>query len=55
MTIAKLKQVFYKVLFESGVLKDKHTGEISRLLMDEDLKEYIIKKGDGQFIDAMGL
>lgn len=55
MTIAKLKQVFYKVLFESGVLKDKHTGEICRLLMDEDLKEYIIKKGDGQFIDAMGL
>lgn len=53
-TIAKLKQVFYKVLFESGVLKDKKTGEISRLLIDEDLQDYIIRIGDGQFVKAMG-
>lgn len=54
-TVAKLKQVFYKVLFESGILKDKKTGELSRILMDEDLKEYIIRIGDGQFVKAMGL
>jgi len=54
-TVAKLKQVFYKVLFESGILKDKKTGELSRILMDEDLKEYIIRIGDGQFVNAMGL
>ena len=54
-TIAKLKQVFYKVLFESGILKDKKTGELSRILMDEELKEYIIRIGDGQFVRAMGL
>ncbi|MBO1513526.1 DUF1819 family protein [Metabacillus bambusae] len=53
-TVAKLKQVFYKVLFESGILKDKKTGELSRLLIDEDLKEYIIRIGDGQFVKAMG-
>lgn len=54
-TIAKLKQVFYKVLFESGILKDKKTGELSRILMDDDTKEYIIRIGDGQFVKAMGL
>nr|WP_259548279.1 DUF1819 family protein [Heyndrickxia oleronia] len=54
-TVAKLKQVFYKVLFESGILKDKKTGELSRILMDEDLKEYINRIGDGKFVKAMGL
>ncbi|MFF2531153.1 DUF1819 family protein [Brevibacillus sp. NPDC058079] len=53
-TINKLKQVFIKVLYESGLLKNKKTGELSRILMDEQLKRHLIQIGDVAFVRAMG-
>lgn len=53
-TINKLKQVFIKILFESGILKDKNTGEIHRPLMNEDLKQHLIDIGDIAYVQAMG-
>ncbi|WP_010494811.1 DUF1819 family protein [Paenibacillus elgii] len=53
-TVNKLKQVFVKVLYESGLLKDKKTGELSRLLMDEQLEQHLIQIGDIAYLRAMG-
>jgi hypothetical protein len=53
-TVNKLKQVYVKVLYESGLLKDKKTGELSRLLMDEQLKGHLIQIGDIAYVRAMG-
>lgn len=53
-TVNKLKQVFVKILFESGILKDKKTGELNRLLMDEQLKRHFINIGDIAYVKAMG-
>lgn len=53
-TVNKLKQVFVKVLYESGLLKDKKTGELSRLLLDKQLKRHLIQIGDIAYVRAMG-
>lgn len=53
-TITRLKQVYVKVLNDSGLLKDKKTGELSRLMMDEQLKRHLIQIGDIAYVRAMG-
>ncbi len=53
-TVSKLKQVFVKILYEAGILKDKKTGELSRLLIDEQLKRHFINIGDIAYVRAMG-
>ncbi|MFS0555064.1 DUF1819 family protein [Brevibacillus sp. 179-C9.3 HS] len=53
-TVNKLKQVILRILEESGVLKDKKTGELSRLLMDDQLKGRMIQSGEVIYIRAMG-
>ena len=54
LTINKLKQVYVRILQESGILKDKKTGVLSRLLMDEELKKHFIAIGDAAYVKAMG-
>ncbi|WP_079914135.1 DUF1819 family protein [Paenibacillus sp. 32352] len=53
-TIQKLKNVIQRILLESGILKDKKTGELNRLLMDEQLKRHFIDIGDIAYVKAMG-
>jgi hypothetical protein len=53
-TVNKLKNVIQRILLESGILKDKKTGELGRLLMDERLKRHLIQIGDIAFVRAMG-
>lgn len=53
-TVHKLKQVFVKILLESGILKNKKTGELTHLLMDEQLKKHFIDIGDIAYVRAMG-
>ncbi|OEH85982.1 hypothetical protein BHU72_14975 [Desulfuribacillus stibiiarsenatis] len=50
----KLKQVFIKILLETGILKDKRTWELNRMLIDEQVKEHLRHIGDEQYISAMG-
>jgi len=54
LTINKLKQVYARILQESGILKDKKTGVLGRLLMGEELKDYFIAIGDAAYVKAMG-
>ncbi|WP_431809860.1 DUF1819 family protein [Brevibacillus agri] len=53
-TVQKLKNVIQRILLESGILKDKKTGELNRLLMDEQLKRHFINIGDIAYVKAMG-
>ncbi|MFF3925387.1 DUF1819 family protein [Paenibacillus lactis] len=53
-TVQKLKNVIQRILLESGILKDKKTGELNRLLMDEHLKRHFINIGDIAYVKAMG-
>lgn len=53
-TIAKLKQVIFKILSEAGVLEDKKSGKLSRLIITSEIKDYLIDIGDKVYIQAMG-
>lgn len=53
-TITKIKQVILKILSESGILEDRKTGKLSRLIIQPELKDYIINLGDKIYIQAMG-
>jgi len=53
-TVTKLKNVIQRILLESGILKDKKTGELSRILMDNQLKQHLIHIGDIAYVRAMG-
>jgi len=53
-TTKKLKQVFIKILLDTGMLKDKHSGELKRLIIDEAIKSHLYQIGDKRYIQAMG-
>ncbi|WP_175638345.1 DUF1819 family protein [Metabacillus schmidteae] len=53
-TINKLKQVYMKLLFEAGLLRDKKTGELSRVLLEEDIKRHLTYIGDSAYLRAIG-
>lgn len=53
-TIHKLKLVYLKILLDSGLLKDKKSGELSRFVIDEQVRNHLFLNGDGRFIRAMG-
>ena len=53
-TISKLKQVYMKLLYEAGFLRDKKSGELSRVLLDEEIKHHLTFIGDYVFLRAMG-
>ncbi|WP_462406684.1 DUF1819 family protein [Gracilibacillus sp. Marseille-QA3620] len=54
LTINKLKQVYMTLLYEAGLLRDKKSGELSRLLVDEDIRCHLTYIGDIAYLKAMG-
>jgi hypothetical protein len=52
--IARLKRAYMRILLESGILKDKKTGELNHLNLDEGIKRHLIDIGDIAFVRAMG-
>ena len=53
-TVNRLKQAYGKVLLDAGILKDRNKGELSRILMDSELKRHLIHIGDVAYAKAMG-
>lgn len=53
-TVAKLKQVIFKILFEVGIIEDKINGKLNRLLIEPGLRDYLISQGDKKYLKAMG-
>ena len=54
-TVAKLKQVFKKILLQVGLLQDLKTGELNRLLIDERISDHIQRLGDKNYLRVMGV
>jgi len=54
INIEKLKRAYMQVLIESGVVRDRKTGELNRLLINERVKEHLRHSGDNEYIEAMG-
>ena len=53
-TIAKIKQVIFRILSEVGMLEDKKEGKLNRLIISPEIKDYLISIGDKGYIQAMG-
>lgn len=53
-TVDRLKQAYVKVLFDVGIVRDRKTGELNRILMDEELKRHLVHIGDVTYVKAMG-
>jgi hypothetical protein len=54
LTVNKLKQVYMKLLYEAGLLRDKKSGDLNRLLFEEDIKRHLTYIGDTAYLRAMG-
>ncbi|MBN1067550.1 DUF1819 family protein [Clostridium botulinum] len=53
-TFKKLKQVYIRILFESGLISNqKGDKEIKIPIIDNDVKEYLYKIGDRVYINAI--
>ena len=53
-TVAKLKQVFKKILLNVGMLKDLKSGELNQLLIDDRISTHLKLIGDSNYLRAMG-
>ncbi|WP_016993252.1 DUF1819 family protein [Lysinibacillus boronitolerans] len=53
-TVAKLKQVFKKILLNAGLLKDLKSNELNRLYIDERIKIHLNHHDDARYLQAMG-
>lgn len=53
-TVAKLKQVFKKILLNAGLLKDLKSNELNRLYIDERVKIHLNHLGEAKYLQAMG-
>lgn len=53
-TIAKLKQVFKKILLEVGILESLKTGELNRLIVDNQVSEHLQIIGEKNYVKVMG-
>ena len=49
-TMNKLRQVFLKILIETGILASSKTGEMNRIYFDGGVKDAFIKNGASDFI-----
>lgn len=50
-TINKLRQVYFKILVEAGILKDIKSGELNRIYFDSILREELKKENGEWFIN----
>ncbi|HLR92429.1 MAG TPA: DUF1819 family protein [Atopostipes sp.] len=53
-TVARLKSAYLRMLLEVGMLSDLKSRELKRLVIDEELKRYLLEIGEGQYVKAMG-
>ena len=54
LTVNKLKQVYMKLLYEVGLLRNKKSADLNRLLIDENIKRHLTSIDDTAYLRAMG-
>lgn len=53
-TVKRLKSSYLKILIEMGILKSRHSGELNRLIIDDQIKSHLVAIGDKQYVEVMG-
>lgn len=54
INIEKLKRAYMQVMIESGIIQDRKSRGLNRLLINEQVKDHLRHLGDGHYIEAMG-
>lgn len=54
INIEKLKRAYLQVLYEGGILRNRKSKELNKLIIDEPMKNYLIQIGDSRYVHAMG-
>lgn len=52
-TYYKVKQVLIRVLYEAGFIKDQKDREITKPIINNDIIDYLNKKGDAKYVQVM--
>ncbi|WP_326850887.1 DUF1819 family protein [Bacillus haynesii] len=52
--VEKLKRAYIQVLYEGGILRNRKSKELNRLIIDEPIKNYLTQIGDSRYVHAMG-
>lgn len=53
-TINKIKQVMRKILIEAGIIENIKSGSIHKVIMSNQLKNYLIGLGENKYVLALG-
>ncbi|MDD2215256.1 MAG: DUF1819 family protein [Eubacteriales bacterium] len=54
-TVAKLKQVLTRIIFEVGILADQKTGRLKRPVLDADIVKCLKNHGETELLGSMGI
>ncbi|QPK89538.1 DUF1819 family protein [Bacillus velezensis] len=54
INVEKLKRAYIQVLFEGGILRNRKSKELNKLIIDEPIKNYLTQIGDSRCVHAMG-
>lgn len=54
INIEKLKRAYLQVLYEGGILRNRKSKELNKLIIDEPIKNYLTQIGDSRYVHAMG-
>jgi len=52
-TFYKVKQVYIRILFEAGLIKNQKSREIVKPLLDQSLLEHWLSRGDGMMVNIL--
>ena len=53
-TVAKLKQVLTRIIYEVGILADRNIGRLQRLTLDKEVEKHFRDRGEVDFLRAIG-
>lgn len=54
INLEKLKRAYMQVLFESGMLRERQSNELTKLFIDPQIREHLINIGDHSILNAFG-
>ncbi|MEC5222607.1 DUF1819 family protein [Bacillus atrophaeus] len=54
INVEKLKRAYIQVLYEGGILRNRKSKELNKLIIDEPMKNYLTQIGDSRYVHAMG-
>ena len=50
INVEKLKRAYIQVLYEGGILRNRKSKELNKLIIDEPIKNYLTQIGDSRYV-----